>query len=65
MLFLLASPLLAFIVSIYAVAIFGEFVQADGMMTQEFIVVWVVLVVVSVIKKYLIPVFFYSRKLMK
>ena len=52
MLFLLASPLLAFVVSMYSVAIFGEFVQEDDMMTQEFICVWVAMVAVSLIKKY-------------
>ena len=51
MLFLLASPLLAFVVSMYSVAIFGEFVQEDGMMTQEFICVWIVIVVVRLMKK--------------
>lgn len=50
MLFLLVSPLLAFFVSIYAVAIFGEFVQADGMMTQEFICVYIIILCIHVVK---------------
>ena len=52
MLFLLASPLLAFLVSMYSLAIFGEFIKEDGMMTQEFIVVWVAILVISLAKKY-------------
>ena len=50
MLFLLVSPLLAFFVSIYAVAIFGEFVKADGMMTQEFICVYIIILCIHVVK---------------
>jgi len=48
MLFILSSPLLAFIVCMYSVAIFGEFIVEDGMMTQEFICVWIVLVLVKI-----------------
>ena len=48
MLFILSSPLLAFIACMYSVAIFGEFIVEDGMMTQEFICVWIVLVLVKI-----------------
>jgi len=48
MLFALTSPILAFVVSMYAVAIFGEFIKEDGMITQEFICVWIVLILVKI-----------------
>jgi EamA domain-containing membrane protein RarD len=48
MFFALTSPILAFVVSMYAVAIFGEFIKEDGMITQEFICVWIVLILVKI-----------------
>ncbi len=48
MFFVLTSPILAFVVSMYAVAIFGEFIKEDGMITQEFICVWIVLILVKI-----------------
>ncbi len=35
----LAYPLFAFLVTMYSVAIFGEFIKEDGMITQEYIFV--------------------------
>ena len=48
MLFALTSPILAFVVSMYAVAIFGEFIKGDDRITQEFICVWIVLILVKI-----------------
>lgn len=48
MLFALTSPILAFVVSMYAVAIFGEFIKEDDRITQEFICVWIVLILVKI-----------------
>ena len=40
MLRLLGSPFIAFFISIYSVAIFGEFIQENGMIIEEFLLIW-------------------------
>ncbi len=51
MIYWLSSPLLAYVVCIYTVAIIGEFYKQDGMMTQEYVCVWIGILSVGLLRK--------------